>query len=386
MDRVAGTAWCPAGRHRGAHSSVWIALWLACVCSSPETVGQPRAIPTDGNTLVLAHAILNRWEPMAVRAGAHWNAWREVFLTQLSRLDASILRELVSIEELADADATTQYARFARAVRDAEMQAFTLSQSGKRPLKLGSANIDKVYIPVAPCRVVDTRNAGGPITAGETRNYLYYATSGTFTWSNQGGTPGMAGTACPATVNPDGTVPAAAMVTVTVVSPSAAGNWIIWGGASPKPTISALNWNAGDIKANTTIIPAGGHAGVGPGGAVLDFAVGYNGPSGRAHFVADVVGYFVENRATALQCYETAVQSLAIGSGASRTVGAPACPAGYALTGGNCDSDSYTANTFDAQYYIGPFPQAHWTCTYHNSSGATSTIYASSICCRVPGR
>ena len=176
------------------------------------------------------------------------------------------------------------------------------------------------------------------------------------------------------------------MVTVTVVSPSAPGNWIIWGGANPKPTISALNWNAGDIKTNTTVIPAGGRAGVGPGGGILDFAVSYNGPSGQAHFIADVVGYFVENRAAALECYETAAQSLGVPGGASRTVGAPACAAGYALTAGDCDSDNYNAFTLDAQYYIGSFPQAHWTCTYHNSSGTTRTIYASSICCRVPGR
>jgi hypothetical protein len=81
-------------------------------------------------------------------------------------------------------------------------------------------------------------------------------------------------------VNPNGGAPSAAVITVSVVSPAAAGNWVLWGGANPMPTASSLNWSAGQTLANTTVVGAGGRTGSGPGGAIQDFAVAYNGPSG----------------------------------------------------------------------------------------------------------
>ena len=45
---------------------------------------------------------------------------------------------------------------------------------------LGDTGDDLVYTPVMPCRIVDTRNVGGPFAGGETRNYHAYLTSGTF--------------------------------------------------------------------------------------------------------------------------------------------------------------------------------------------------------------
>ena len=257
--------------------------------------------------------------------------------------------------------------------------------------KLASATSDQTFLPITPCRIVDTRIVGGPIAAGVTRNYYFYSTSAAYSWSSQGGAAGSAGGAsgaCPGTVFPSGPAPSAAAVTVTVVAPSAAGNWIVWGGANPVPTISALNWNAGNIAANTTVITGGGRFGTGSGGAIRDFAVRYNGPSGAADFVADVVGYFIENQATALQCYETVPRSA--GSSVLREavrVTSDNCTAPWTLVKGNCDVDLHNGAMYLVeQYAIGPFPQAIWNCTYVNSNGSTHSVYASAICCRVPGR
>src|SRR5437773_4938685 len=247
--------------------------------------------PASADRTMLISEILNRFEPSAVEAGAHSPAWREMFATQLKAMDSSTLRSLDLLRLRTSADAKAAYAQFTEAVRGAEMQLYQTTYSGKAPLKLGSTTTDQVFIPIAPCRIVDTRNVGGMIAAGTTRNFYFYASNSSFDWSTQGGAAGAASSTCPGTINPNGGAPSAAVVTVTVVSPSAAGNWIIWGGANPIPTISALNWNAGDIDANTTIIPGGGRSSSGPGGPVKDFAVAYNGPSGSAHFVADVVGY-----------------------------------------------------------------------------------------------
>src|SRR5262249_14722646 len=149
---------------------------------------------------------------------------------------------------------------------------------------------------------------------------------GNSSWATQGGTPGPSKTACPGTVvtSQGGTLgnvePSAAMATVTVVNATAAGNWLIWGGAGAPPTSSALNWAVGQVLANTTVLPAGNRTGTGPGGTVLDFAVKYNGPSGQADVVVDIVGYFVENQATALDCVNTAQNHVAISANGSASL------------------------------------------------------------------
>src|SRR5207244_11134912 len=114
------------------------------------------------------------------------------------------------------------------------------------------------------------------------------------------------------------------------VSPCGAGNWVLWGGASPTPTASALNWaGPGEILANAPVIPAGGRSGSGPGGAILDFAVKYNGPSGSAQFVADVVGYLVEDQAVSLDCFENAIQSTTLAAISTGFITSAACDAGW---------------------------------------------------------
>ena len=108
---------------------------------------------------------------------------------------------------------------------------------------------DLVYVPITPCRIVDTRNVGGPISAGNQVNFFYYSDTAGFSWSTQGGDAGPSPTACPATVltSGGGTLgtdpPSAAVATVTAVNTTAAGNFVVWGGGPPTsiPNTSALN-------------------------------------------------------------------------------------------------------------------------------------------------
>jgi hypothetical protein len=286
------------------------------------------------------------------------------------------------------ANVRASYERFAQAVRNAEMQSYLLGQSGKGPTKLGSTTTDQVFIPIVPCRIVDTRNVGGPISAGFTRNFNFYASSASFDWATQGGAAGTASSTCPGTVNPNGGAPSAAVVTVQVVSPSAAGNWILWGGASPIPTISGLNWTGpGQILANTTVIPSGGRTGPpGPGGAILDFAVAYNGPTGSAQLVADVVGYLVENQATALQCVQVNSGNVIIPPNTSTSADA-SCPTGYTLTGGgfliNEGSGGVVNDWLWTSYPVGPNT---WRTNWSNQTGANRNGVTYAVCCRVPGK
>jgi hypothetical protein len=335
------------------------------------------------------YAILDRWTPVAQELGQDAALWRDTMGIQLSMASDGVLATLAEIDPGADAkggqkDRAEAYKTFI-ATLGADMHA----RNSEKPATkvLGSATIDQVFTPITPCRIVDTRNVGGPISAGVTRNYFFYSVSSTYNFgTNQGGAAGAVGTVCPAVYfNPAaGTgsqpnVPSAAMITVTVVSPSAAGNWVVWGGASPIPTISALNWSGpGQILANTTVVPYGGRIGGGPGGGILDFAVYYNGPSGSAQFIADVVGYYTPPFGTALSCVETAQSTTSCAALTGNCdVAPPACPAGYNNTAINCDTDNYF--TYNSGFNIN-------RCYWHNTAPGSTTGYASRHCCRVDGR
>jgi hypothetical protein len=348
------------------------------------------------NSLELANRILNRWQPIAEQLGVNSSAWREIFATQFTMMDASVLTRIDAVT--ADtSNAKASYAQFAEAVRNAEMQSYIArstqsaqgtnmvpNTSNKAQIELASSTTDQIFIPIVPCRIVDTRNVGGPISAGVTDNFYFWSDIASYTWANQGGAPGTAGTSCPGTVNPNGGSPSAAAITVTVVSPSAAGNYIIWGGANPIPTVSALNWTGpGQILANTTVVPWGGRSGTGPGGSILDFAVEYNGPSGNAQFVADVVGYFVENQATALDCV-TATAPGTIGTGFV-FINAASCPAGYTRTAIACETGPSAPAPQVVIAEVGFHGVGY--CSFDNFSGApVSTGVTVTRCCRVPGR
>ena len=367
-------------------SSVTFAIAVALLCLSgvshadgSDAIKQKGKTLSTSNPVILANDILNRWEPVAVAAGIHTPAWREMFLTQLSRMDTGILSGIDEVEVDTATNAKASYAKFAGAFKSALMQAYMAGQSGKGNMKLGSATGDQVFIPITPCRVVDSRNLLGPISAGFTRNYQFYASSsGVNFGTSQGGTPGAAGTVCPGAVNPNGGAPSAAVVTITVVTPSAAGNFAAWGGASPVSQTSVLNWNgAGSIAANTTVVPAGGRTGTGPGGAIQDFAIAYNGPAGQAQVVVDVVGYFVENLATALDCVETTLIFKAVAAGTLGSVSAGACPTGYSVISQSCGfSGSGTINDVD------PMSDS----CFGIATAGNDSLFTRRHCCRIPGR
>jgi hypothetical protein len=119
------------------------------------------------------------------------------------------------------------------------------------------------FIPVTPCRVVDTRNAtgafGGPEIAG--------GSARTFNLP-QGGC-GIPSTAMAYSLN------------VTAVPVQSLAYLAIWPAGQARPTVSTLNSDDGRIKANATITPAGTNGGVSV--YVTD----------AANVILDINGYFV---------------------------------------------------------------------------------------------
>lgn len=120
----------------------------------------------------------------------------------------------------------------------------------------------KLYT-VAPCRIVDTRNAPGafggpPIPGGGTRS---------FALAGECGVPASAKSVA---------------VNVTVVQPVSDGFFTVYPAGGTAPATSTLNFSAGQIRANNAVLS------LGPGGAIDVF----NGGVGAAHLLIDVTGWF----------------------------------------------------------------------------------------------
>jgi hypothetical protein len=122
------------------------------------------------------------------------------------------------------------------------------------------------FYTVAPCRLVDTRNAAGPrggpaLAAASTRSFPVTDACGV-----------------PATAT-------SLSVNVAAVGPAAAGYVTVYrGGADTAPLASTVNFAAGATRANNAIV-AVAVDGTGTINAK-------NGSAGTVHFVLDVNGYF----------------------------------------------------------------------------------------------
>lgn len=224
---------------------------------------------------------------------------------------------------------------------------------------LGDAASDLVYVPVTPCRILDTRVTGTPIAANGTLDVDVTAVSN---YSFQGGDASNCGG-----VGAAGSF-AAAAINFTVVTPGAAGYITAYPYLVTRPLAATVNYTAGDIRGNFAVVQLDQGASA-PEMTIYSFA--------QTHVVADIVGYYINPQATALQCQDTANSITSVAAGATTNVVAPACPSGYTMTATNCESGSWQM----------PFVFQHaGTCSAQNNSASAAELRASRTCCRVPGR
>lgn len=120
------------------------------------------------------------------------------------------------------------------------------------------------FFTVAPCRIADTRNPAGPFGGPA----LAANTERSFTAA---GRCGISATAAALSIN------------VTVTQPSAAGNLRLFPGGMAAPLASAVNYSAGQTRANNAV------AGLSAGGSLT---VRCDQPAGMVHVILDVNGYF----------------------------------------------------------------------------------------------
>ncbi|WP_290890971.1 hypothetical protein [Arenimonas sp.] len=234
------------------------------------------------------------------------------------------------------------------------------------PDALGDAATDLVFVPVTPCRIIDTRVAGGVIPANSTRDFdITDVTDYAF----QGG----AATNC--NVGAAGSF-AAAMINFIVVTPSTAGYITAYPFQASQPLAATVNYVAGDIRGNLSVVK------LDQGAAASEMSV-YT--FAQTHLVADIVGYFINPAATNLDCVSTSVASFSIAANTVNFFNNPACPAGYRATTPYCwtaasgvyaQGSGYNANS----------PGSPTFCSWQNTTGSNQTTFGGNVCCRVPGR
>lgn len=229
--------------------------------------------------------------------------------------------------------------------------------------KIGTAGSDLVYTPMTPCRIVDTRLAGGPIAANGSRSFAAFTATD---FASQGGDS----TNCnlPANVS-------ALTVKITASHPQLNGYFTVYPSNEARPLASSLNYIAGIDTSNES------HFRLCRPGCPTQFTV-YS--LWQSDVVIDVNGYFAEPVATPLDC--TVAQQTGnldlLGGLQARTV---SCPAGYTATGGGCGgplgigiSNSHPISTAGQP--------SGWSCDMVGSLLSIVSYQVSATCCRIPGR
>lgn len=145
---------------------------------------------------------------------------------------------------------------------------------------LGDAESDLIFVPLAPCRILDTRLAGGMIANGTTRDF---EVSGTAGFDGQGGNAGGCGVPQGAT----SPIAAAVALNLVAVGPTGPGHLTAWEFGQPMPDASVLNYASvtGLNLAAGAILPIAGIAST-------DKDLSIRASTSPTHVVADVTGYF----------------------------------------------------------------------------------------------
>lgn len=209
--------------------------------------------------------IVDKWTAAARERGYTVEAWKQDMTAALSPLTRE---KLLAAHGAENYDTLVSQLTGRRASGSA-------GSAGIVPMVLGDEDVDLVYTPVEPCRILNTFTGTGafgtPLAPATPRNYAHNQNL-----VAQGGN--AAGCGIP-------TDPAAIAVTLTVVAPAGPGNLRAWPLLSPVPNASVINYTnvAGLNLANTHILPTCQVCG-------NDFTV--QADVSATHFIADVVGYF----------------------------------------------------------------------------------------------
>ncbi|GAB3389199.1 hypothetical protein [Lysobacter fragariae] len=231
---------------------------------------------------------------------------------------------------------------------------------------LGSTTSDLVFTPMQPCRILDTRLAGGTIAAGGSRDFVSVNQAN---FTSQGGSATDCGTL--------GLNASAVVISLAATNPTTKGFATLYPFGTTKPLAATITWQAGQLISNTVITKIPTPL------TTSDFTIYSNS---QAHFVADIVGYFAPPTATALDCTSTFVSQNIAGNDIF-DIEIPACAAGYTIAGAGCRTPGFQEADWaiNGLYRNGSGDTAAF-CSGTNKTAGTITVEGTAQCCRVPGR
>ena len=317
---------------------------------------------------VHALSIVDQFKAQAAAARITGDNWRFYMVGNLMQGSEVNFPSVSLARSFADAmNASMAVARAGNpASGDPNGEAASVSTAASVAAGLGTATSDLVYVPITPCRVVDTRAGGPPIPAGAVNSYYFdpgVANVGAGYCSVYGQIPGSS----------YGAAAFAANVTVdeSGITGFVAGSYLQIYPQGGSTGTSFMNFAPNQIIANAGIISLNQANG--------QFSVVASAPS---QFIIDTYGVFIAPQPTALDCVNTAnsapftLTTAAFYGGTN----APACPAGYTrvstITNGGTGDTASLSNVVTGDGY------AYYR--YYGSSSVSFVVAAK--CCRVPGR
>ena len=237
---------------------------------------------------------------------------------------------------------------------------------------------DLTYRPVAPCRLVDSRNAAllpNPLQGNTAYNFKIYTATNFGQWG------GSSTSNCNI---PDASIVDAVALVVSVLEQPSLGlpNFSAYLGIND---ISSVATVLGNVAVNFTQFRGISTTYIARAFANDNLYLAMPA-SVQANVTIDVVGYFIVSEATPLSCVTQSATGTGTGdwpNSSARQVSAPTCPDGYTNTGIDCGYNG-SAPAFVYLSESGGFGYCRW---FNTSGGALSTtnLTARSHCCRVPG-
>ena len=325
----------------------------------------PGATATPKERGELARAFVQKWGAYVQRVyGVPVRTWSNRMSGTFAKADAANLRNALQRDtfEGAMAALTGDGARLS----DDQVVAKLAANAAGGEKALGALTSDLTYTPITPCRIIDTRVAGGVIPANSERSFKG-VNSANFT--AQGGSATDCGTL--------GLSASALVLNVTVVTPGQAGFTTVYPFGVTRPLAASVNYTAGAVVNNSVVTPIPNPL------QANDFTI-YT--FGQSHYVVDIVGYFAPAQATQLECTET-FTSTNVAANATFDFPIQNCPVGYALTGAGCRTPGFSQADWgiNGLYRQSPGNVVGY-CSGLNKTAGTITVEGTNRCCRVPGR
>ena len=226
---------------------------------------------------------------------------------------------------------------------------------------LASPSSDLTYTVITPCRIIDTRVAGGKLLANSVRSFEAARPGGDFT--DQGGSATDCG--IPAD-------PAAVVMNVVTVHPEGPGYITLFPYGVTQPLSATVNNVVGGDVGNETIVKL-------TVGDLADFSA-YS--FANTNMVADAVGYFTAPGSGTAVPLTTSVANGVDNQVANNTpfTAVATCPSGYSVTGGGVMSSPNSSGLRISQSY--PSATDTWTVVGLNASGGQLVVHARAVCAR----